>query len=141
MQSSIYESLPAPALLADLVLLIHAGIVLFVVLGQALFLIGGVAGWRWVRLLWVRLTHLFLILIVVLQAWLGALCPLTIWEQELRRAAGQSPYDQGFIEYWVGQLLFYDLPGWVFVMAYTGFALLVLWTWWWLPPLRSRRKS
>lgn len=134
---TIYESLPFPGMLADLVLLVHAGIVAFVVVGQLLFIVGGVLGWRWVRQLWVRSIHLIMIGIVVLQAWLGRFCPLTIWEYELRRAAGQSPQVEGFVEYWVGNLLFHDLPGWVFVASYTAFGLLVLWSWWWLPPQRG----
>lgn len=135
--TSIYESLPFPGVLADLVLLVHAAIVAFVVLGQLLFLIGGVRDWRWVRNIWVRGFHLLTIGIVMLQAWLGRLCPLTLWEHGLRRAAGQMPHEQGLIEYWVGNLLFFDLPWWVFVIAYTAFALLVIWTWWWLPPRRT----
>jgi hypothetical protein len=74
------------------------------------------------------------LIIVVLQAWLGRLCPLTIWEQELRRTAGQAFHDQSFIEFWVGRYLYIDLPWWIFVLAYTVFALLVAWTWWKLPP-------
>ncbi|MCP1728637.1 hypothetical protein J2T60_002651 [Natronospira proteinivora] len=141
MESSIYEMLPMPGLLADLILVLHAGIVFFVVLGQVLFMIGGLLDWVWVRRFWIRLTHLLLILVVVLQAWLGALCPLTIWEHELRRAAGQTPHDQGFVEYWLGQLIYHDLPSEVFVVLYTTFALLVIFTWWWIPPRRSYRSG
>lgn len=141
MEPSIYQSLPAPGLLADLILALHAGIVVFAVLGQALFMIGGLLGWAWVRHLWVRLLHLLLILFVVLQAWLGALCPLTIWEHELRRAAGQTPHEQGFVEYWLGQLIYYDLPSEVFLVLYTVFALLVIFTWWWIPPYRRPASS
>lgn len=135
--TSVYAALPFPGLLADIVLLVHSGIVAFLVLGQLLFLIGGVLDWHWVRNIWVRGIHLVTIGIVVLQAWLGWLCPLTLWEHGLRRAAGQVPNEQGLIESWVGNLLFYDLPWWAFVMAYTAFALLVAWSWWWLPPHRS----
>ena len=73
-------------------------------------------------------------MIVVLQAWLGRLCPLTIWEQELRRAAGQAFYEQSFVEHWIAEYLYLDLPWWVFVVSYTLFAALVIWTWWRLPP-------
>jgi len=138
---NLYQSLPFPGLLADLVLLVHAGIVAFVVVGQLLFIVGGCRGWRWVRNVWVRGIHLVTIGIVVVQAWLGRLCPLTIWEHELRRAAGQSPQQVGFIEYWVGNLLFYDLPFWVFVVVYTAFGVLVVWSWWWLPPRRRAKRD
>jgi hypothetical protein len=134
--TTFYESLPFPGVLADLILLVHVGLVAFVVLGQLLFIVGGVRDWQWVRNIWVRGIHLVTIGIVVIQAWLGRLCPLTLWEHGLRRAAGQRPHEQGLLESWVGNLLFYDLPWWVFVMAYTGFAVLVAWSWWWLPPRR-----
>ncbi|MGM0449646.1 MAG: DUF2784 domain-containing protein [Pseudomonadota bacterium] len=133
---TFYESLPAPGLLADLLLLVHAAIVAFVVAGLMLFLVGGFRGWHWVRNPWVRYAHLATIGFVVVQSWLGRLCPLTLWEHELRRASGQSAHELGFVEYWVGELLYYDLPGWVFVLGYTVFAALVVAAWWWLPPRR-----
>jgi len=139
MNDSVYELLPAPALLADAILILHALIVFFVVAGQLFIMLGGVFAWGWVKKFWLRLLHLALIVYVTLQAWLGALCPLTIWERELRRAAGQSPHDQGFIEYWLSQLIYYDLPAWVFLLAYTGFAVLVIGSWWWIPPKRAVR--
>ncbi len=133
---TVYDALPMPGLLADLVLLVHAAVVAFVVTGLVLFLLGGLRGWRWVRNPWIRYTHLATIGVVVVQGWLGRLCPLTLWEHGLRRAAGQSPGERGFIEYWVGQLIYYDLPAWVFVLGYTVFAVLVVAAWWWLPPRR-----
>ncbi|MDQ2069607.1 DUF2784 domain-containing protein [Natronospira bacteriovora] len=136
MSGSVYQQIPAPALVADGILLLHALIVAFVIVGQLLFMIGGWRGWDWVRRFWLRLTHLGLIAYVTLQAWLGELCPLTVWEHELRRVAGQSPHGQAFLEYWLGRLIYYDLPAWVFLLAYTVFALLVLVTWWWIPPYR-----
>ena len=58
-------------LLADFVLIVHFGIVLFVLLGMLLTLIGLAARWRWVHNFWFRTAHLITIVIVVLQAWLG----------------------------------------------------------------------
>lgn len=126
------------ALLADALLAIHVGIVAFVVLGEALFLIGGRLRWAWVRSFALRVTHLLLMVVIALQAWLGALCPLTVWEQSLRRHAGQTAYRESFIEYWLSRVLYFDLPWWVFVAAYTVFAVLVLLTWRWVPPRRRR---
>jgi hypothetical protein len=67
---------------------------------------------------------------IAAQAWLGRLCPLTVWEQDLRRLAGQDAYGESFIEHWLSRLLYWDLPWWVFVAAYTGFAGLVVRAWW-----------
>ena len=124
-------------MLANTILVLHVGIVAFVVLGEVLILVGGHRSWEWVRHRTLRVTHLALMIFIALQSWLGALCPLTEWEQALRRRAGQDAYAESFIEYWLSRLIFFEAPWWVFVAAYTLFALLVLLTWRWVPPRRS----
>lgn len=122
--------------LADAVLIAHVGIVAFVVLGLVAIALGGWRRWRWVRALRWRALHVLLMLFIAVQAWLGALCPLTIWEQALRRHAGQASYGGSFIEYWLARLIYFDLPPWVFVAAYTAFAGAVLLAWRRVPPRR-----
>lgn len=117
------------SLLADAILVIHFLFVVFVVFGLALILIGLRARWSWVHNRIFRITHLAAIGIVVLQAWLGQLCPLTIWENNLRRLAGQSAYEETFVEHWLHQVLFYQAEPWVFAMIYTGFGVLVVLVW------------
>ena len=78
------------ALLADALLALHVGVVLFVVGLLALVLVGGARGWAWVRCFYLRLIHVLLMVFVTGQAWLGRLCPLTLWEQDLRRIAGEA---------------------------------------------------
>lgn len=121
------------AILADVLLALHVCVVLFVVLGEVLFLVGGARHWRWVRHFGLRMLHLVLIGFVAVQSWFGQVCPLTTWEHALR---GAQPPDAGFIELWLSRLIYFNAPAWVFVAAYTGFALLVLATWWWVPPRR-----
>lgn len=123
-------------LLADALLGLHVAIVLFVVGLLPLVLVGGALGWRWVRHFGLRLTHLGLMIFIAAQTWLGQLCPLTVWEQTLRRTAGQGSYGESFIEHWLSRLLYWDAPWWVFVAAYTGFAVVVLLAWWWVKPGR-----
>ncbi|MES2399035.1 MAG: DUF2784 domain-containing protein [Pseudomonadota bacterium] len=132
-------SRPVSALLADFVLIIHVGVVAFVVLGQLLFVMGGFKDWTWVRRIWIRLMHLALMAFVLVQSWVGMTCPLTIWEQTLRRQAGQSAYAESFIGHWLSQLIFFNAPPWVFVVAYTLFGALVVLTWWRIPPRKSKR--
>ncbi|XOV83505.1 MAG: DUF2784 domain-containing protein [bacterium] len=132
------EQVPAPGLVADAILIVHAVIVAFVVIGQLAIMVGWIRRWPWVRWFWLRLLHLCTIAFVVVQTWLGQLCPLTIWEQQLRSAAGETVHSESFVEFWLSRVLFYDLPWWVFVVAYSAFAALVLATWWFLPPLRKR---
>lgn len=126
------------ALLADLVLSLHAALVLFVVAGLPLIIGGNLAGWRWVNHWWFRLAHLLAIAIVVAESWLGIACPLTTLEVWLRSQAGQSVQVESFIGYWLQRLLYYNFPPWVFIGAYTVFGLLVLLAWWRFPP-SSRR--
>jgi hypothetical protein len=71
---------------------------------------------------------------VVLQAWLGRYCGLTVLESSLREKAGQAGYEHSFIEYWVQRLLHYEGPLWVFGVLYTVFGVLVAWAWWRFPP-------
>jgi hypothetical protein len=74
-------------LLADLVVLLHALFIVFVVAG-------GLLVWRWPRIAWLHLPA---------AAWgagielFGGICPLTPLENQLRIAAGEAGYAGGFI--------------------------------------------
>jgi hypothetical protein len=122
--------------LADLVLVVHFGVVLFVVGGLPAIVLGNRLGWAWVNGWWFRLAHLAAIGVVAAQAWLGQLCPLTVLESWLRVQAGGTAYRQSFIEHWLQRLIYFEAPLWVFALAYTGFGLLVLLAWWRYPPRR-----
>lgn len=124
------------AFLADLVLVLHFGIVVFVVAGLALVVAGNLAGWGWVNAWWYRSAHLGAIAIVVAESWLGITCPLTTLEAWLRAQAGSTGVTRGFVEHWVQRLLFYEAPAWVFSAGYTLFGLLVVAAWWRFPPGR-----
>lgn len=123
-------------LAADAVLILHALFVLFVVAGLVLILAGKPLGWNWVRHFGFRTAHLAAIAVVALQAWLGAICPLTSWEMSLRAKAGDATYPGAFIAYWVERLLYYRAPDWVFVALYTAFGALVVASWFWVRPRR-----
>lgn len=126
-------------LFADLVLALHIGVVLFVVFGLVLILLGGILGWAWVRNPWFRILHLLCIVIVVLQAWAGVVCPLTTLEMWLRRMSGDEVYAGSFVTHWMQLLLYYDFPAWVFTATYTVFALLVVAAWIWVRPSKIWR--
>lgn len=111
---------------ADLVVCVHFAYVAFVVLAVPVILLGGFLKWDWVRNRWFRGIHLAMIGIVVLESWAGVVCPLTVWERELRSAAGQQTYQGDFIATWLHDALFFEAEPWVFTLAYTLFGALVL---------------
>jgi len=115
--------------MADAILVIHFAFVVFIVFGLMLILIGLLARWSWVRNPTFRIAHLAAVGFVVIQAWLGQLCPLTIWENELRRRAGQLGYTETFVEHWLRDILFYQAAPWVFTTIYTCFGALVVLVW------------
>lgn len=133
--------MPSWQALADAVLLVHFGLVVFVVGGLALVLAGNALRWRWVNNRWFRRTHLATIAVVVLQAWLGRICPLTTLESSLRARAGTAGYETSFIEHWVQRVIFYQAPAWVFALAYTLFGLLVVFVWRRFPPVPKQPRT
>lgn len=123
-------------LAADAILLVHVMFVSFVVVGLVLILIGKVFSWSWVKNPWFRITHLASICLVVVQSWLGALCPLTTWEMTLRSKAGDVVYTGSFLSHWLEYLLYYQAPAWVFIICYTTFGVMVMASWYWVRPHR-----
>lgn len=83
-------------LLADAVVLLHFGFVLFVVLGGLLVL-----RWRWIAWLhlpaatWGAFVELYL-----------HICPLTPLENRLRAQAGLSTYGGGFIDHYIVPIIY-----------------------------------
>lgn len=117
--------------LANAVLVVHALLAVFIVGGFIAIWVGAGFGWHWIRQRLFRLAHLWSMAIVAMLSVLGIACPLTTLEDWLRTG---SPQTQGFIQRWVSRLLYYDLPTWVFTLAYVAFGLAVLLTWRLIPP-------
>lgn len=122
---------------ADMLGLVHAAVVAFVLGGEALILLGWMLGWSWTRGALFRRLHAATIAVIMAIAASGEWCPLTIWESQLRQQAGQEAYTQGFIATWLQKLLYYDAPLWVFIVLYAAFSALVAWTYWRYPPKPS----
>ena len=77
-------------ILADVVMLAHFGFLLFLALG-------GFAAWRF---RWVIVPHVAAVGWAVLSI-AGVECPLTGWEDGLRRLAGEDGLPDGFIDTYV----------------------------------------
>ncbi len=112
--------------LADVVVVVHAAYVGFVVFGLLAILLGVVLRWKWVRNFWFRAVHFVTILTVVVQALVDVLCPLTTLEKYLLTKAGEEVYQRSFIGHWVHELIFYDLPQSAFTVWYCLFGAAVL---------------
>lgn len=82
--------------LADLVLVIHALFILFV-------LFGGLLALHWRRVVWLHLPAMAWAVLLEVFGWL---CPLTPLEQNLRQAAGDTAYSGGFIEHYLVPLIY-----------------------------------
>lgn len=128
-------------LLADLIIAIHVVYVGYVLVGQAIILVGAALHWPWVRNPWFRGTHLAAILIVAFEAIWGITCPLTTWEDQLRAASGQEVSQGTFIGRFLDSVLFYDVDPKILNWAYLGFAVLVLGTLILVPPRRRRSRD
>ncbi len=83
-------------LLADLVVLVHALFVLFVVMG-------GIAVLRWRRLVWLHLPAVAWGVAIELGGWV---CPLTYLENYFRRRGGEAGYSGTFIARYLEPLLY-----------------------------------
>lgn len=111
--------------------------VLFVTGGFVLILAGAALHWSWVRNRTFRSLHLGAIALVTTEAMAGIACPLTVWEDALRRS---DPQGASFIGRWVARVLYYDLPEWVFAVVYAVFGLAVAFLWHLVPPRRARTR-
>jgi hypothetical protein len=82
--------------LADVLVVLHAAFVVFVVTGGFLVL----------RRPWIAAVHLPAAAWGALVEFTGWVCPLTPWENALRVRAGETGYAGGFIEHYLVPLLY-----------------------------------
>ena len=84
------------AAVANLLMIVHFGFVLFVILG-------GLLVFRWPRIAFVHLPAAAWGALIELNHWI---CPLTPVEQSMRRAAGEEGYTGGFIDHYIIPLIY-----------------------------------
>lgn len=113
----------ADAMLAEVILAIHLIVIAFNGLGLVIVPLGGLLGWRIVRVAWLRLLHLALLAIVVGQALAGRACILTIWQDDL---TGQGSSPPPMLMKFIDGLIYWDLPLWVFTIIYAAAFLYVV---------------
>lgn len=119
------------SLAANSLLIVHLLFIVFVVLGGLL-----VPRWRWLVFL-----HLPAATWGALIEFRGWLCPLTPWEVQLRRAAGEAGYDTGFLEHYLMPLIYpanlhYDMQ--VVLGSFVIIINLLIYSWLGLRRIRQR---
>ena len=83
-------------LAADLILALHLGFILFVIFGGLLLL-------RYPRVMYLHVPAAVWGAFVEIS---GRICPLTTWENDLRRSAGESGYAESFIEHYLVPIIY-----------------------------------
>jgi len=86
------------SLLADAVLLLHLGFILFAVSGALLV-------WRFPRLAWAHLPAVLWAGVIEIT---GEVCPLTPLENRLRGLSGEAGYQGGFVEHYLLPVIYPD---------------------------------
>ena len=83
---------------ADAVMVVHFAFIVFVAVGALL-------AWRWPRLVW---AHLPAVAWAAATVSIGVACPLTALEKGLRRSAGTSGYEGGFVDHYIEDVVYPD---------------------------------
>ena len=99
--------------LADFILFVHFLFILFVLFGALLL-------FRWRKIV---LLHIPAVAWAVWVQFQGGYCPLTPLENHFRNLSGESGYDTGFVEHYIGGLVY---PGDIPPMMHIYLGLLVL---------------
>lgn len=116
-------------LAADAIVLIHGLWLVFVVFGAFLAL-------KWPRALWLHAPAVAWGAVVEFTGWV---CPLTPWENRLRRLGGEEGYAGGFIERYVTAVIYPEgLTREIQVALGVGVLLLNAGLYWWVLCRRRR---
>lgn len=100
--------------LADVVMVVHAALLLF-------FVTGAFLAWRWPKLIWYHLGVVVWNLVIVL---VDFGCPVTATEKFFRREGGEGVYTGGYIQHYLNGTLWPE--GATPVAEKVGFTLVVI---------------
>ena len=87
-------------MLADIILILHFLVVIFITVGFLLVPIGYYYDWSWIKNFKLRLFHFGLMFIVTFETLVGITCPLTSIENYLRGINNSK----SFISFWIEKL-------------------------------------
>jgi hypothetical protein len=117
------------AYLADAVVVFHVAVMAFVVLGQLAIMVAAPFKWQWARNPYFRFIHVGIIAYVVYEQFADVRCFLTVWEEQLKGAAG-LPFDSSatFLGRFLRDVLYLPLPNVseVYIAMYVSAFVVVL---------------
>ena len=121
---------------ADLVLALHLAFIAFVVLGGLLMM----------RYRWMVFIHIPAAIWGAFVEISGRICPLTIWENHLRRSAGESGYADSFVEHYLMPIIYptgltRSLKFWIAVFVVAANVVIYGWLVYRLRQSRTRQIS
>jgi hypothetical protein len=116
--------------LAEVTMVAHFAYLVFVVFG-------GFLAWRWPRAI---LAHLFAVCLGVAIIVAGANCPLTYFEDQLRRSAGGPGLPRGFVDGYIEGVLYPERYA-AQVRVLVGAVIVVSWLGAYVMARRARRRS
>ena len=99
---------------ADLILILHFAIVLFISSIFILVPLGYKLNWSFFKSMRLRIIHIGLMIFVTIESIFGLICPLTYLENLFRK---EKEYDL-FLTYWLSQLIYWDFPSIFFLCLY-----------------------
>ena len=117
-------------MLADIILILHFLVVIFITVGFLLIPIGYYYYWSWIRNFKLRLFHFGLMFIVTFETLVGITCPLTSIENYLRGINN----NKSFISFWIEKIIYWDFPTSFFIFLYFVFLGWTLLMWKIYPP-------
>ena len=120
-------------MIAGALLLVHFSLTAFITFGFFLIPIGHKLDWDWIKNRNLRLLHFFLMGVITVETIVGLTCPLTVLENMFR----DVDYSSSFMSYWIAQILYWDMPGQVFVIFYSLCLGWVLILWKVCPPIQK----
>ncbi len=118
--------------IADIILILHFGIILFITSLFFLIPVGYKFNWIFTKNIKIRVFHAGLMTFVTIETFLGIACPLTYLENYFLNENENE--NKLFLSYWLNKIIYWDLPSYFFLIMYL---ICLFWTfimWYIFPP-------
>ena len=109
--------------IADIILVLHFGIILFITSLFFLIPVGYKFNWIFTKNIKIRVFHAGLMTFVTIEKFLGMACPLTYLENYF--LGNNENENKLFLSYWLNKIIYWDLPSYFFLIMYL---ICLVWT-------------